>query len=281
MKKNKNRKHLYIAIILNILFSIPSISSAQDCPPQITNDTIDFRSQALASILPNYNDWESVELNGKLYMEKLPLNPSVRIYMQRNNEISISVRAPFIGEVGRIQIAGDSILAVNKMKHVFCLESLQGIQYDYPDIIGELQSLLLSRAVIFQDGELSYQNAEFVDIFPLQDDTAQEYTNGWTLTFPKGRTDIDDFGYTYRLGPEGFVNNLSVALQSADVALAMDFTYQSSKTDLSVTAFKDDTPKFSIRLALDYPKWNANPMSPIKISSRYKRVGIGDFIHSF
>lgn len=126
------------------------------------------RSAALATILPAYTDWQTAEISGKLRMNKLPISPTIKIYMKKGEEISISVRASLLGEVGRIEIAGDSVIAVNKMKRVYCAESISGIKYDYPDLIADIQSLLLARAVVLRAGELSPLNADFLDFTPSQ-----------------------------------------------------------------------------------------------------------------
>lgn len=71
-------------------------------------------------IISSYTPWQSVELNGKLQMERLPLTPSVRIYMEYKQKIFISVRAPFVGEVGRVEIDSTQVVAVNRLKKCMC-----------------------------------------------------------------------------------------------------------------------------------------------------------------
>lgn len=248
-----------------------------------------FGAKAQEMELPAYSDWGSVELNGKLYMERLPLTPSVKIYMKKSSEISVSVRAPFIGEVGRIEIAGDSILAVNKMKRIYCSESIEGLKYDYPDIVGDLQALLLGRVVVFRDGQLSHRNAPWLDITPVATDSTLnteteaplETERKWQLNFPKGRTDADEFGYTYLVDSQGRVEQLGMALQSAELEGGMIVDYNGDKSDMTFVLLKNDELKYMVRLALDAPRWGATGMAPLKINGKYRHVGISEFIKSF
>lgn len=130
------RSHFILTLLLMLAAGVSSAMA------QTPADSIDGRTEALNAILPNYIDWQTAAMSGKLRMKKLPVSPSVGIFMRRNETISISVGASLLGEVGRIDIEGDTLLAVNKMKRVYCKESLAGIKYDYPDIIGDIQSLL-------------------------------------------------------------------------------------------------------------------------------------------
>lgn len=248
------------------------------------------RQDALAAILPNYNEWETAEISGKLRMKSLPLSPTVKISMKKSEEISISVRASFLGEVGRIEISGDSVIAVNKMKHVYCAESISGIKYDYPDIISDIQSILLGRAVVLRAGELSESTAELLDFARIIEntDSLQNYAeNGadmaWSLTFPKGRTESDEFGYTYRINDAGLVENLLVELSSADHELALDLAYYYSGKgyDLNITFNQDYKQKFDATIEFWETKWETSMPDPINLNSRYNRVGIKQFLRSF
>lgn len=257
------------------------------------------RSAALATILPAYTDWQTAEISGKLRMNKLPISPTIKIYMKKGEEISISVRASLLGEVGRIEIAGDSVIAVNKMKRVYCAESISGIKYDYPDLIADIQSLLLARAVVLRAGELSPLNADFLDFTPLsaasQSDpsAAMQLSEGtrdaarispsWRLSYPKGRTEDDEFGYEYRINAQGQTERLLVDLSTGDhdFSLALDYTYPSSGFDMNISFSSDGTKKFNALVDFDNVKWEAKAPAPLNLGSRYTRLGIKQFIKSF
>ncbi len=236
------------------------------------------RSAALATILPAYTDWQTAEISGKLRMNKLPISPTIKIYMKKGEEISISVRASLLGEVGRIEIAGDSVIAVNKMKRVYCAESISGIKYDYPDLIADIQSLLLARAVVLRAGELSPLNADFLDFTPLS-----AISPSWLLSYPKGRTEDDELGYEYRINAQGQTERLLVDLSTGDhdFSLALDYTYPSSGFDMNISFSSDGSKKFNALVDFDNVKWEAKAPAPLNLGSRYTRLGIKQFIKSF
>lgn len=245
-------------------------------PQSVILDSV--RSAALATILPAYTDWQTAEISGKLRMNKLPISPTIKIYMKKGEEISISIRASLLGEVGRIEIAGDSVIAVNKMKRVYCAESISGIKYDYPDLIADIQSLLLARAVVLRAGELSPLNADFLDFTPLS-----SISPSWLLSYPKGRTEDDEFGYEYRINSQGQTERLLVDLSTGDhdFSLALDYTYPSSGFDMNISFSSDGSKKFNALVDFDNVKWDAKAPAPLNLGSRYTRLGIKQFIKSF
>lgn len=102
--------------------------------------------------LPNYEPWEMVTLEGKLKMEGLPLTPTLKIFMQKDSLIDVSIRAPFFGEVGKLIMAGDSVTVINKMNKTY--NKSGGIRWLRPEIenenargigIRDIQELLLGR----------------------------------------------------------------------------------------------------------------------------------------
>lgn len=184
--------------------------------------------------------------------------------------------------MGRIDIEGDTLLAVNKMKRVYCKESLAGIKYDYPDIIGDIQSLLLGRAVALQSGELSEANADFFDFRSLPADSIHSEA-AWSLTFPRGRSDEDEFGYEYRINSIGQTEKLTLELSTSDheLALALDYTYLDKGFDLDISFTRDFNKKFDALIEFNDIDWEANAPSPVSLNSRFTRVGIKQFISSF
>lgn len=238
-----------------------------------------IRAAALNAILPAYTDWQTAELSGKLRLKKLPVSPTLRIYMKRAEDISISIRVALLGEVGRIDIDKDSITAINKMKHVYCKESIAGIKYDYPDIIADVQSLLLGRVVVIRSGELSIENSGYMDYKNIA-------AAGWNLIYPKGRTDSDEFSYQYRISPGGLTEQLAVMLSTADsdYALNLDYTNSDNARDLNISFTMDNVSKFNTEIDFDATKWGANPPSPLSslnLGNKYTRLDIKQFLKSF
>ena len=271
-------KYLSRIFLLFFLLSLsPLAASAQETALDV--DTI--RQQALDAILPTYSDWGSAELTGRLRMDRLPVSPTVKIYMKKGTAISISVRASLFGEVGRIDIAGDSILAINKLKRVYCNESIAHIINEYPSIIQDVQSLLLGRVVAFQSGQLSHRNADSFDFFELvPGENEEDFVKGWVLSYPKGRTDSDIFGYEYTVNCFGQIEDMVAAITSANVAMLLEYRYPGSGNAMHVALFKDDRAKLDATMQFDAVKWGAQPMQAPVLGGRYQKVGLRDFIKS-
>lgn len=280
------KRFLAAATALIIAFQIPLLKAdAQDVPGynyNIENEQIlSPKDDLLNTVLPTYTAWRSAELSGKLRMDRLPLTPTVKIYMRKDSLVSISVRAPFVGEVGRIQATRDSIFAVNKMKRVYCEESLGDLRYEYPNFIGDIQALLLGRVVVFKSGPLSARKADFIDINIAQSDSVAIDVKKWEIGFPKNRTVYDQFGYSYIVNGDGRIDNLFAELQTLDIQLAIDFNYPGTQSDMTLLLMKEEIPKFRANILFDAPRWDAIAPAPLKINNKYSQVSVSQFIKSF
>ena len=66
----------------------------------------------IESISDGYKNWSRAAWSGKLSTDILPLSATMKVYMEKGKLTLISVRAPFVGEVGRVEIDPDSVLIV-------------------------------------------------------------------------------------------------------------------------------------------------------------------------
>lgn len=284
-KKKKNKSKETVPVVVEpavpaeeLEDAVEEIGFDPDSLYFVNPDPDDIRSGALGAILPRYNEWNTVRMNGNLRLKGLPISPSVRIFMERSKRISISVRVSLLGEVGRIEVSGDTVLGINKMKRTYCVESLKNLKYDYPDIIGDLQTLLLGRITIFQAGELNGINSDYVD-FTLGD----ARTVGWFIDYPRGRVESDEFSYRYTIDPDGLITNLlaAVSMGANSYSLNLDYTYPTDGHDIDIRFIKDDRTKFTGTVCFGEPQWEAVPLEPIQINSRYTEMRISQFIKSF
>lgn len=238
----------------------------------------DVRQSALDAILPSYSDWTTAQLNGSLKLKGLPITPSVKIFMEKGKKISISIRASFLGEVGRIEVAGDSILAVNKMKRTYCSYNFRDLTYDYPGIVSDVQSLLLDRVVIPQAGELNANNADFIDI-----NLGGSEEIAWILDFPKGLSSSTTMGMRYAINANGLISELIGFMMTSDHENVLDlgYSYRPNGYDMSITFIKDEKAQFSTVVNFDAVQWGAAEPAPIQLNSKFKRMDINNFIRSF
>lgn len=235
--------------------------------------TPEQRSEAVDSIVSQWEDWDTVAINGKLKMAGLALNPSLRIYMQRDSAIFISLRAPFVGEVGRAEITDSTALVVNKMKKIYVEEPLQKVFSFYPGGLADLQDLLLARIALPGIGTLSHEVEEYVDMYAEEDGT---------MTLVVGEDfAIPGFNYGYVI----FGDFLPVALlvlpeQYPDVTVTLTYEYYDKGYDLNFF-YRSEKKNYQATLELDDPVWDEKPFDRISLNSKYRKVELQEFLKTF
>lgn len=226
-----------------------------------------LKKVAVEGITRNYTDWETAELSGKLRVPGLPLTPTMRIFMVNDELIRISLRAPLIGEAGRVEIDRDSILLVNKMKRTYCKESISDLLKSYPAGIGDIQALLLGRIVLPTHGVLSEKNAGDVDFYPVDN-------GGWML-IPDEKIQFPGFQYGFLTNADGTIAGWIVTPDFSDNDVSAEYTYDRGM-DIDVTINKG-MKTVNASLELDNATFGSQGFSPVQINSRYRRLGIKDF----
>ncbi len=230
----------------------------------------DTRREILALIEETYTPWERVELSGKLKSSALPLSPSVKIYMEKGVKLDLSIRAPFFGEVGRITATQDTIIAVNKMKKTYWSESMTELSKKYPGGLDLLQSVLLGRMTMFGQGLIGPDMGMMLNIYPDGED-------GWLL-MPKMEYQIVGARYGYVAGDEGETLALIVERDDSEDYLQIDYEWKKNGKYDVLVQLGIGNKDIEGTLQLDSPKWEALPMNPIAVDSRYKKVTIKEFI---
>lgn len=225
----------------------------------------------ISRLTSTYTDWNSCELSGKLYMDGLPLNPSVKIYMEKGRKLMLSIRASILGEVGRIEISDGNILAVNKLKKVYVWEKVSNLMGGLPITVSDIQDALLGRAFLIGEGTLSMNNYALATIECYDSDN-------WIivpLSRPQGLH--ADYGFS----ADGNARlRMLFAVYGNDLTGSLEYAYQGKKTDITFT-FTEGTKGMDARLSLDAPKWNATAMGSFKPDKNYRKVGINEFLKLF
>lgn len=235
-------------------------------------DTVS-RKAVVDSIAARYDSWQTATISGKLRMEGLPVTPSVKIFMERDSSVIISLRAPLMGEVGRAEIYSDTLLVVNKMKKTFVKEPLSAAFAYYPGTLSDVQSILLGRPVIAGMGELVPEIAGAVDLYPGSD--------GQYSLVPDDRHMPDGFNYGYLIDVTYRpVALLVLPLAKESTVVSVSYDYGEKGYDLSVVYESPDRNKGGT-LELDYPVWEGSPIQPLKINGKYIQLNLSDFMKSF
>ena len=244
---------------------------------QEVNDSISLRNEINDSSFyelqyPDYVDWDKVSLQGKLKMEGLPLSPTVKVFMQKDSLISMSIRAPFIGEAARIDITPDVITAVNKMNKTYVQENIEEFLKYYPGDISDLQDLLLARFFLpgYNVSEISLD--DLIDIY---------YEDNQYNVIPKGEAEID--GIKYGFVVDSLFNPLMLIIlpeENPDIELTALYDYKSRGYDL-ILNYQEGERIIAMDIEFKEPEWKGDIPKDIDLDKKYRKLSFGEFINSF
>lgn len=223
----------------------------------------------LADIIESYAPWTSVQFEGKVRTDKLPIAPNLKMYFVCDSIVQMSVRVPLLGEVGRLNLTKDEILIVNKMKRTYVQEDASKFFEMYPSALKDLQSILLARVVILGGGELDAQNAVTVDV--------ESDGRGSWLLLPDTDTDELPFSYGYLVGSNSRTLALTGALSDKGT-LEIQYSYKNRGMQMECTL---DTGKKQTQVELDFStvKWGGSEMAMPKLDG-YTKMGFKEFINN-
>jgi hypothetical protein len=222
------------------------------------------------SIVRHYNDWERVEVSGKFMSEKLPVSPTVKLYMERGKTLRISLRVPLMGELGRVEVNGDTLLLLNRHNKTYCQERLGDVIKVLSAGIEDLQSLLLGRVFILNHGTLSAENADAADLF-VQDDSI--------IVLPEEQPLDGMVRYGFATTLSGILCSLQALTEDTSNILGVDYAFKGEKMDMTLN-WKDSKHNLNVIFRFDAPSWEGKGMARASISSKMKRLGISAFFKS-
>lgn len=224
-------------------------------------------------ILNGYTEWQSASFTGKLRtsMLKLPVSPTVKIYMEKGELLQLSVSAPFIGEVGRAEITPSEVLVVNKYKKTYVRESAEAAMSRDRGLLDEVQSLLLGRIVILGKGELS--------MGLLKDVLFERENNGEWIVVPNREGEESVLQYGYVVNSNGRTQVLYGMMQGRTETATLTYDYAGGGMELGLDL---QLPKNRIEGQLDFSsvKWGGNRMSSINLD-RYQKVTFPEFVTNY
>lgn len=265
---------IYIIICVCLLSSCKSSAKTistdnVDNPTEQSLEPTDARD-CLPLIASRYTPWEAVQLSGKIKMDKLPINPSLKIYMEKNEEILISIRVPLMGEVGRIEITQDSILAINKMKNVYSSTDISPLLEKSDLSIGNLQDILLGRIYTIDEGTLTPYSHKYVE-------TYTENNDGWYVV-PSSQSKY--FNYGFKTYANGQLQLMIMATPDGD-RIDTEYTYESNNTEILLALIADADKVMEAKLSYGKIDYNPEKFARASISKKWKKVSFSDFLKSF
>ena len=264
-------------ILLPIAFLLLSIISMNAATKAAADQPTETMTLITGKAIERCTPWTTAELSGKLRLSKLPISPSVKIYMKRNQDVILSARAPFLGEVLRVELTGDTLTAINKMKKTYAVTSSAGVQELDTAFCADVQGLLLGRVVVPGYGELSEENVV---------NTIRELDGEDLLMSPSSDPDASINDVTaamrliYRISTEGVLTQTAVVKNGSKLLCLLDMD-EDTKGSRSIDVTVNLKTPLTFRLDLEAPKWNVTLPQSMKIDSKYRKIPFSEFLKSF
>lgn len=227
---------------------------------------------AAKEITDNYSDWTQVTMSGKLDLDNLAISPSVKIYMLKGQKIVISIRVPLLGELGTLEVVGDQYTLVNKVKKVYCRESLSALMADLPLTLTDVQNILLGRIFLPGYGALSMDNYEKADYY------VSDEIEGW-FVLPKEQPLEYEVTCGYNTLADGRTDNIFVGTLDGQNQATAYYEYDRDKMNIDLvvrTRGKDRNFTFRIN-EIDFM---GRPVKAATVDKGYRKVTLKEFIRS-
>lgn len=249
-------------------------------PEANAQELLDKRAakEALKEITSGYSDWSSAGWQGAVKTDMLPLTPKMRVYMEKNKQILISVRASIFGEVARVEIDCDSVLVVNKFKKVYWSAPLSKMNERVSDMLNTMQSLLLGRVAVGGRGELSAKMTDDVQIFSMPDGS------GWLIVPDIKDEEISlNYGFAVAADTKRITNAMAAygktnndEKDNKSFSLSADVTYDAAGNADAAISLASPKLNMAVTLEADEVKYDCSKMDRIQLSKSYRRGSLRD-----
>lgn len=221
------------------------------------------------AIAKTYRPWQNVSYKGKVKVDGLPIALNLKIYMVRGESVIMSLSAPLIGEVGRVEIDQSSILLVNKHSKTYCKEDLSRPLNELGATITDLQDLLMGRIFVLGSGTLTEGNAPQVEV-------AEGASSTWIVT-PKSQPERAQYGFT--VYQDGLMMLAMAGTPDESYLATAEYEYNKSDTDIDLT-FKIKGKAVKLSMQLEAPNYSPSPLEPVTINSKWTRQSFRTWLKS-
>lgn len=283
-----NNIHSILSSILTVIIFLMSCASSKDAkktsvdvPAGISRElkaagenvsalNTNKSTSITQAIAKSYTPWQTLSLKGKAKIEGIPVALNIKAYMEHANSILLSINAPLLGEVGRIEIDKDSVLVVNKRGKCYSKVDIASTMAAFGASVTDMQDLLLGRVFILGAGTLSVDNAALVDVCTGASGT-------WILT-PHNQDPRAQYGFT--LFEDGAMLMAAAFTPDEKYLATAEYDHKQNGTDMELT-LKMNNKTIKLNLAFDKPDFTPVPLSPITINSKWKKVNLKTLLKSF
>ncbi len=226
--------------------------------------TLEEIAVATDTIIANYDsDWNELSMQGKLNFDGLPMSVSIKIYMKRGESIILSARAPFVGEVARVEVCQDSVILINKHSRTYNVQSFVDLEVDKKAYLTDLQDILLGQVAFPGHGRLTQELASLSQWIALPTEE--------TLIYPSGSLQVSGTEYGFVMDSICQLQSFVLMLKKANVVLETKYQYGDKGWTLGIEI---SLPKKKLNgdAQLSYPEYNPSPLEFTDLGSKYRKV---------
>lgn len=260
--------HIILPFFLSLFVSFPGAAQEDGDEAPVNVLSAEEIAVALDSISNAYDsDWDQLSMEGKLSFDGLPLRPTVKIYMKRNESIIMSARASIFGEVARIELNRDSLTIINKHSKTYNSQPIATYLSSFPNAIADIQDILLGELAIPGHGRLTPELAAASSwiYIPQQ---------GATMLYPGADLQIQGADFGFLLDPSDWhLESFALALQNAKAYIETSYEYGELGWTLLFDISLGEKP-YHGSLELSYPDYQPTPLEFTRINDKYRKLDI-------
>lgn len=253
------KRNIFKIISAIMFFLCMQAAYAQEMPAPLDKKE---KNKVIETVVAPYSNWGRVSLTGKLSSDLLPATATVKVYMEKDNLTLISVSAPIVGEVARIELDHDNLLIVNKWSKKYLTITTGELESIYPDAQCDLQNLLLGRITLMGKGSLNKKSGNDVDVYNIG--------GGEMMIVPIKKYQPE--GGTYAYVVSGLDMLLSqFIMMSEENNEEMNCSFQWGKDGKMTMDFSANANHFNLdgKISFDSPAWGANSFGRFELTSKY------------
>lgn len=176
--------------------------------------------------------------------------------MERDKVIRISLRTPLMGEIGRMEIDNEKVLAVNKYNNKYSYISMDKVNELCGMTVNNIQDLIMAR--VFCIGKSKPDKSMF----------EYEENNGMTAIIPINKPDYYSYGFVI----DNSFNLLCTLCEMQDNLLTINYKYPKTNAFDANIVLQSSGLKFEINLNITEISYLPQQIAPIDLSSKMKQV---------
>ena len=269
----------YLLLCMLLLASASCSASRQmQTPDTVTTQALSgttlSKSEAknvAAFVSDKYTPWQRVSIRGKVKLDGIPISLTMKLYMVKDQSVILSMSAPLLGEVARMEVDGDSVLLVNKKGKCYYKAGIADRLAQVGATVTDLQDVFLSRVFLVGSGTLSKGNADKFAI-TTEDD------GGWRFAPKQGNSQAE---YYFLVNQSGRIVKSLVQTLDERYGLIADYTYSGSDTELDMKVKYKAGKSMNLNVILQEADFSPKPIDPIEINSHWSRVPFKKLLSGF